>query len=117
MWAPVSGEVTGKGFGEVHSGRAERGGDGTDSGLGDEQSDRGRCCGDEEGSSLGGLGGTVLGKALGDVVRAMGDEEGEDSLCVTRAMGLELAAKPVDWMTLKCCSVRGLELCKASGAV
>lgn len=36
------------------------------------------------------------------------------------ARGFELAARPVDWITLKCCcgpSVRDLELCRASGEV
>lgn len=36
------------------------------------------------------------------------------------ARGFELAARPVDWITLKCCcgpSDRGLELCKAGGEV
>lgn len=36
------------------------------------------------------------------------------------ARGFELAARPVDWITLKCCcgpSVRDLEPCRASGEV
>lgn len=36
------------------------------------------------------------------------------------ARGFELAARPVDWITLKCCgcpSVLDLELCRASGEV
>ncbi len=36
------------------------------------------------------------------------------------ARGFELAARPVDWITLKCCcgpSVRDLELCRARGEV
>ena len=70
---PVTHEVEPKpkDFGEVERGSVERGGEGTERGLGDEQRERGRCWGEEEGSSLGGL---------GDVVRAMGEEDGEDSL-------------------------------------
>lgn len=69
-----------------------------------------------EGSSFGGLGEAVLEIAFGDVVRAIG----EDSLrgWARSARGFELAARPVDWITLKCCcgpSVRDLELCRASG--
>lgn len=75
----VTDEVTPKGFGEVDGGRDERGGEGTERGLGEEQRERGRCWGDEEGSSLGGLGDAVLESAFGEVVRAMGEEDGEDS--------------------------------------
>lgn len=123
FWELVTVEVRAKGFGEVDGGRAERGGEGTDSGLGEEQRERGRCCGEEEGSSLGGLGDAVLDRGLGDVVRAMGEEDGDDSRrgWVSSARGLELAARPVDWITLKCCcgaSVRpDLELCRARGEV
>lgn len=64
----------------------------------------------------------MLESAFGDVVRAMGEEDGEDSLrgCERSARGFELAARPVDWITLKCCcgpSVQDLELCRASSAV
>lgn len=76
----VTDEVKPKGFGEVDSGRAERGGEGTERGLGEEQRERGRCWGEEEGSSLGRLGEAVLESAFGEVVRAMGEEDGEDSL-------------------------------------
>lgn len=70
-------DVKPKGFGEVDSGRIERGGEGTERGFGDEQSERGRCWGEDEGSSLGEA---VLETAFGEVVRAMGEEDGEDSL-------------------------------------
>lgn len=118
----VTGEVKPKDLGEVDGGRVERGGEGTERGLGEEQRERGRCWGEEEGSNLGGLGEAVLERAFGDVVSAMGEEDGEDSLrgCVRSAKGFELAARPVDWITLKCCcgaSVRDLELCRASGEV
>lgn len=64
----------------------------------------------------------MLESAFGDVVRAIGEEDGEDSLrgWARSARGFELAARPVDWITLKCCcgpSVRDLELCRASGEV
>lgn len=122
FWELVTDEVKPKGFGEVDSGRVEWGGEGTERGLGEEQSERGRCWGEEEGSSLGGLGEAVLESAFGDVVRAMGEEDGEDSLrgWVRSARGFELAARPVDWITLKCCcvpSVQDLEPCRASGEV
>lgn len=70
------------------------------------QRDRGRCC-SEEGSSLGGLGEDVV-RPLGEVMRGIGEAErgdGEVSLrgWVRRARGLELAVRPVDWMTLRCC--------------
>ena len=49
--------------------------------MGEEQRERGRCWGDEEeASSLVGLGEAVLESAFGEVVRAMGEEDGEDSL-------------------------------------
>lgn len=80
FWELVTDEVKPKGFGEVDGGRVERGGEGTERGLGEEQRERGRCCGEEEGSSLGSFGDAVLERAFGDVVRAMGEEEGEDSL-------------------------------------
>lgn len=40
----------------------------------------------------------MLASAFGDVVRAIGEEDGEDSLwaCVRSARGFELAARPVD---------------------
>lgn len=76
----VKDEVKPNGFGEVHSGRVERGGEGTERGLGEEQRERGRCCGEEEGNSLGGFGEAVLEIAFGDAVRAMGEEDGDDSL-------------------------------------
>lgn len=46
----------------------------------------------------------MLESAFGDVVRAMGEEVGESSLRVgvRSASGFELAARPVDWITLKC---------------
>lgn len=104
FWELVTEDVKPNGFGEVDSGRVERGGDGTESGLGEEQRERGRCWGEEDGSSLGSFGDALLEIAFGDVVRAMGEEEGEGSLrgWVRRASGFELAAKPVDWITLKC---------------
>lgn len=71
-------EVKPKGFGEVDAGRVERGGEGTERGFGEEQRERGRCWGEEEGSSLGCLGDAVLDMAFGDVVRAIGEEEGEE---------------------------------------
>lgn len=80
LWEPVNDEVKTNGFGEVDARRAERGGDGTERGFGDEQRERGRCWGEEEGSSLGGFGEALLEGAFGDVVRAMGEEDGEDSL-------------------------------------
>lgn len=80
FWELVTDEVKPKGFGEVDRGRDERGGEGTERGLGEEQRERGRCWGEEEGSSLGGLGDAVLASAFGDVVRAMGEGDGEDSL-------------------------------------
>lgn len=76
----VKDEVKPKDFGEVDSGRVERGGEGTERGLGEEQRERGRCWGEDEGSSLGGFGEAVLETAFGDVVRGMGEEDGEDSL-------------------------------------
>lgn len=122
---PAIGEAsTENGLGEEEErGRAERGGEGTDSGFGEEQRERGRCCGGEEeqeGSSLGGLGEALLLGALGEVVREMGEAEGECSRrgCVRRARGLELAARPVDWMTLRCCwrpSALDLEAWKGKG--
>lgn len=80
FWELVTDEVKPKGFGEVDGGRVERGGEGTERGFGEEQRERGRCWGEEEGSSFGGLGDAVLESAFGDVVRAMGEEDGEDSL-------------------------------------
>lgn len=69
---------------------------------------------------MGGLEEAVLERAFGDVVRAMGEADGEGSLrgWVRSARGLELAARPVDWITLKCCctpSGRDLELCRVRG--
>lgn len=128
FWGLAMDEVKPKGFGEVDDGgRVGRGGEGTERGLGEEQRERGRCWGEAAaaaavGSSLGGLGDAVLGAAFGgEVVRAMGEEveeEGEgDSLrpWVRRASGLAPAARPVDWITLKCwCgSARGRDLCVA----
>lgn len=80
FWELVIDEVKPKVFGEVDDGRVERGGEGTDRGLGEEQRERGRCWGEEEGSSLGSFGDALLESAFGDVVRAIGEEEGEDSL-------------------------------------
>lgn len=80
FWELVTDEVKPEGFGEVDGGRVGRGGEGTERGFGEEQRERGRCWGEEEGSSLGGLGDAVLDSAFGDVVRAMGEEDGEDSL-------------------------------------
>lgn len=80
FWELVKDEVKPKGFGEVGIGRVEWGGEGTERGLGEEQRERGRCGGELEGSSLGGLGEAVLDGAFGDVVRAMGEEDGDDSL-------------------------------------
>lgn len=77
FWELVTDEVKPEGFGEVDGGRVERGGEGTERGLGEEQRERGRCWGEDEGSSLGDA---VLESAFGDVVRAMGEEDGEDSL-------------------------------------
>lgn len=104
FWELVTDEVKPNGFGEVDGGRVERGGEGTEKGLGEEQSERGRCWGEDDGSSLGSLGDAVLESVFGDVVRAMGEEVGESSLrvCVRSASGFELAARPVDWITLKC---------------
>lgn len=114
-------------WGEVDGGRVGPGGEGTDRGLGEEQRERGRCWGEGEeveeevevGSSLGGLGEAVLAFG-GEVVRAMGEEEEEgegDSLRLwaSSASGLAPAARPVDWITLKCwCgSARDLDLCRA----
>lgn len=98
FWALVNDEVKPKCFGEVDAGRVERGGEGTERGFGEEQRERGRCCGEEEGSSLGGFGDAVLENALGEVVRAMGEDDGEDSLrgWVRSARGFVLAARPVD---------------------
>lgn len=91
-------EVKPKGFGEVDARRVERGGEGIERGFGEEQRERGRCWGEEDGSSLGGLGEAVLDSALGDVVRAIGEEVGDGSRrgWVRSARGLGLAARPVD---------------------
>lgn len=127
FWGLAIDEVKPKGFGEVDDGgRVGRGGEGTDRGLGEEQRERGRCWGEAEvaalGSSLGGLGEAVLGAALGgEVVRGMGEEEEEEGegdslrLWARRASGLAPAARPVDWITLKCwCgSARDRDLCRA----
>lgn len=75
-----TGEVKPIDFGEVDGGRVERGGDGTEKGLGEEQRERGKCWGEEEGRSLGGFGEAVLERAFGEVVSAMGEDDGEDSL-------------------------------------
>lgn len=118
FWELVTDEVKPNGFGEVDGGRVGRGGEGTERGLGEEQRDRGRCWGEDDGSSLGSLGDAVLESAFGDVVRAMGEEVGDVSLrCWVRsASGFELAARPVDWITLKCWAGPSvLDLCWVTG--